>query len=195
MYKSQLIHFICLILFVPLLQGCVAVVAGGAVATGAAVAVDRRTAGTIVDDKAIEIKVNHALSRDETLWKVSHFNVLCYNNILLLAGQTPTEADKRQAEELISDIPKIRRVHNELTIEKPVSLRVRSKDSWITTQIKAKLVGNKIVKATRIKVLTENGVVYLMGMTTLEEEDAATDIARNIPGVEKVIQIFERDQQ
>jgi osmotically-inducible protein OsmY len=193
MYKNQLIYFICLVLFVPLLQGCIAVAAGGA-ATGAAVAADRRTAGTIVDDKAIEIKVNHALSRDDALWKVSHFNVLCYNNVLLLAGQTPTEADKRHAEELISDIPKIRRVHNELTIEKPASLRVRSKDSWITTQIKAKLVGSKIAKATRIKVLTENGVVYLMGMTTLEEEDAATDIAQNIPGVEKVIQIFERYQ-
>lgn len=193
MYKNLLSYFLCLASLISLLQGCVVVAAGGA-ATGAAVALDRRTTGTIVDDKAIEIKVNHALSQNQGLWKTSHFNVLSYNNVVLLAGQTTSEADRRLAEELISEIPKIRRVHNELTIEKPVSLQTRTKDSWITTQIKAKLVGSKIAKASRIKVITENGVVYLMGMTTLEEEDAATHIAQNIPGVEKVIQIFERYQ-
>lgn len=177
-------------LLLPILQGCVAVAAGGA-ATGAVVAVDRRTTGTIVDDKTIEVKALHAISKNQALWKQSHITVVCYNNVVLLVGQTPTEALRRAAEETVSDIPKIRRIYNELEIAKPISLATRSHDSWITTQIKTKMIGNKAIRANRIKVITENGVVYLMGITTPEEEMTATDIARAIPGVEKVVEIFE----
>ncbi len=174
----------------PLLQGCVAAAAGGA-ATSAVVATDRRTAGTMVDDQTIEFKAMHEIRQNKPLWKESHINIISYNNVLLIVGQTPTEEYKRQAEEAINGIPKIRRVHNELTIEEPASLGTRSQDSWITTQIKTKLVGHKEIRAGRIKVVTENGVVYLMGLTTPEEEMVATDIAREIKGVEKVVQIFE----
>lgn len=188
-YRSCLV-FLGLISIFPFLQGCIAAAAGGA-ATGAAVATDRRTAGTMVDDQAIELKANHAISRQQLLWKQSHINVVSYNNVVLLVGQTPREEYKKEVEEIVSDIPKIRRIHNELSIGSPVSLQTRSHDSWITTQLKAKLVGSQAVSATHIKVITENSVVYLLGLTTPEEELAVTEIARAIPGVEKVVQIFE----
>lgn len=125
------------------------------------------------------------------LWKQSHINAMCFNNVLLLVGQVPTEELKREAFEAVSDIPKVRHVHNELTIGEPTSFATRSKDSWITTQIKTKLIGNKQIRANRVKVITEDSVVYLMGLTTAEEEMISTDIARAISGVDKVVQIFE----
>ncbi len=174
----------------PLLQGCIAAAAGGA-ATGTAVVLDRRTAGTIVDDQSITLKALTALANNKALWKESHINLVAYNNVLVLVGQTPTEEFRKQAEEVVSDIPKVRRVHNELTISEPTSLATRSKDTWITTQIKTRLFGHKEISASRVKVMTEDGVVYLMGLTTPEEEMTATEIARAISGVEKVVQIFE----
>ncbi len=191
MYQYRVILSLIFCFLFPWLQGCVVATAGtGAVGT-TALATDRRTAGTIVDDQATQVKAIHAISRNPALWKQSHINVMCYNNVLLLVGQTPTEEFKREAFDAVSEIPKIRRVHNELTIEQPISFSVRSKDSWITTQIKTKLIGNKQISANRIKVITEDGIVYLMGLTTPEEEMIATDIARAIPGVDKVVQIFE----
>jgi len=172
-------------------QGCIAAAAGGA-ATGAAVVTDRRTAGTIVDDKAIDMKALHELSLNKTLWKESHITAVSYNNVLLLVGQTPSEELKQQAFDAVSSIPKVRRVHNELSVGPNAPLGTRSRDTWITTQIKTKLLGNKEISATRIKVITEEGVVYLMGLVTPEEETIATDIARAISGVDKVVQIFER---
>lgn len=188
--RHTFIPVFCLALSIPIIQGCFVAAAGGA-ATGAVVAVDRRTAGTIVDDQSIEIKAIHALTQNKELSKKSHINVICYNNVLLLVGQTPTEEYRQQAEAAMADIAKIRRIHNEILIGEPVSLQTRAKDSWITTQIKAKLVGSKEIRANRIKIITENGIVYLMGLITPAEELVATEIARQIKGVEKVIQIFE----
>ncbi|MBP9764601.1 MAG: divisome-associated lipoprotein YraP [Gammaproteobacteria bacterium] len=179
-----------LTLIAPLLQGCIAAAAGGA-ATGTVMVTDRRTAGTVMDDKTAEFKAIHAISLNKPLWKQSHISPISYNNVLLLVGQTPTEEFKREAEEAVSNIPKIRRIHNELTVAEPISLATRSHDSWVTTQIKAKLVGNKEISATRVKVVTEDNIVYLMGLVTPQEAEIATEIARAINGVEKVVQIFE----
>lgn len=172
------------------LQGCAVAAVSGA-ATGVAMATDRRTAGTIVDDKAIEIKALHALSRDSNLWKKSHFNVVSYNNDVLLLGQTPNPQLRQQAEDALRDIPKIKRIYNELTIKEPISLGDRSKDTWITTQVKAKMIGTREINPTRVKVVTEDGVVYLMGITKQKEQMSSTDIAREVNGVNKVVQIFE----
>ncbi len=174
-------------------QGCFVAAAGGA-ATGTAVAIDRRSAGTIVDDQAIELKAMHAIRQQRALWQQSHIHVLSYNNVVLLLGQTPTESFKQAAEQVLLDIPKVRRIHNELSVKESISLGERSKDAWITTQIKTKLIGTKEMRAHHIKVVTEDKVVYLMGLTTPEEEMTATDIARSVSGVEKVVQIFESTQ-
>jgi osmotically-inducible protein OsmY len=172
------------------LQGCAVAAVSGA-ATGIAMVNDRRTSGTIVDDQSIELKATHALTRHPDLWKQSHISIVCYNNVLLIIGQTPTEAFKQQAEDALKDIPKIRRIHNELIVKTPIPLSARSKDSWITTQVKAKMLGSKEVNSTRVKVITEDGVVYLLGLTNPQEQMAATEIARKVAGVQKVVQIFE----
>jgi len=189
----RILTFTASILMIPLLQGCLFAAAGGA-ATGATVATDRRTTGTIVDDQTIELKAMHAIGKNHTLWEESHISVVSYNNVVLLVGQTPSETLKREAEEAVSSIPKVRQVHNELSIGSPASLGTRSKDSWITTQIKTKIIGNRELKSARIKVITEEGVVYLMGITTPEEEQISTEIAQGVSGVEKVVQIFETKQ-
>lgn len=174
-------------------QGCIAAAAGGA-ATGAVMAGDRRTTGTMLDDKTLELKAIHEIGLNKTLWTNSHITVISYNNILLLVGQTSTEALKQQAFDAVSALSKVRRVHNEISVGPMASLATRSHDSWITAQIKSRLLGTKNISANRIKVVTEEGVVYLMGLVTPEEENTATEIARAISGVDKVVQIFERSE-
>ncbi len=184
----RIIGLLCLL---PFLQSCIAA-AGGAVATGAAVAFDRRATGTIVDDQAIEIKSAHAISSNKNLAKQSRIHTVSYNNVLLLVGQTPSEEMKREAEAAVNDIAKVRRIHNELRVAEPAPLSIRTQDSWITTQIKAKILASNRLNPARVKVVTEEGVVYLMGLITPEEQVIATDIAKNMEGVDKVIQIFEK---
>ncbi len=188
MFKFML--SISMFLIIPYLEGCAAAAVSGA-ATGVTMASDRRTAGTIVDDKSIEIKAVQAMSKNPILWKTSHLSVTSYNNALLITGQTLNEDLKQQAEAILLGIPKVTKIYNELAVKPPISFAKRSKDSWITTQIKAKMLGTKSFNPLRVKVITEDSIVYLLGLTTPEEEMIATDIARAIAGVEKVVQIFE----
>src|SRR3990167_501920 len=125
-----ILRLISLGLMTIILQGCVAAAASGA-ATSVAMVTDRRTAGTIMDDKTAEFKALHNISLNKALWKQSHITFVSYNNVLLMVGQTPTEEFKREAFEAVSSIPKLRRVHNELTVGEPTSLGTRSQDSWI----------------------------------------------------------------
>lgn len=172
------------------LQGCAAVAVSGAGA-GIVMAKDRRTVGTMVEDQSIELKATQAFSKNSSLWRQSHISVLSYNTVVLLVGQTPSEELKQQAFDIVSSIPKVQKVHNEITVGQTASLATRSKDSWITTQIKTKLVGTKDMSSARVKVITEEGIVYLMGITNNQEKIVTTEIARAIPGVDKVVQIFE----
>lgn len=173
------------------LNGCAAAAVSGA-ATGVAVACDRRTTGTIVDDQTIELKALQTCLKNKELWKQSHISAISYNNVLVLVGQTPTEDLRRQAIEAAQSIPKVRKIHNELSVEEPVSIGTRTQDTWITTQVKAKMFGKRELNPARIKVITENGIVYLLGLTTEDEEMKATEIARSVSGVTKVVKIFER---
>jgi len=173
-----------------LLQGCGAVVATGVV-TGAAVAHDRRTAGTIVDDQSIEIKVQTVFYDEPDLSEGVHINVTSYNGIVLLSGETPTEAQRRRAEERVAGIEGVRLVHNELTIAAPSSAMTRSSDSLITAKVKTKMLGDEGFDAGWVKVVTENGTVYLMGIVTRDEADRATEITRSTGGVQRVVRLFE----
>ena len=176
-----------------LLQGCAALVIGGA-ATGASVAHDQRTAGTVLDDETIEVKAVHALREDRVLDAQSHFDVTSYNNVVLLTGETASQELKERAGKLVADIEKVRSVHNEVTIGEPSSLLARSADAAITTKVKASLFGVKgydHFDPTRVKVVTEAKVVYLMGLLNHAEADAVTDTVRQVGGVEKVVKIFE----
>ncbi len=173
-----------------LLGGCIAAFGAGA-ATGAAMAHDRRTAGTFVDDNLIELKAVGALQEDKELWNYSHLNVTSYNNIVLLTGESPSEALRQRAAQTVANLQKVRKVHNEVVVAAPSSLVSRSGDTLITGKVKTALLNNKEIDATRVKVVTENGVVYLMGLVTQAEADTATEVARRVGGVQRVVRIFE----
>jgi len=181
---------ITLMISLHLLGGCAPILVTGA-ATSAVVAQDRRTAGTMVDDQTLHLKAIHAISLNTELWKQSHIHIVSYNNNILLVGQTPTEAYRQLAAQAVAQLPKVRKVHNELKIGAPIPLITRANDSWITTQVKAKIFAAKDIHATQVKVITEDSVVYLLGLLKSPEEQIAIDIARRIKGVKEVIFIFE----
>lgn len=184
--------FSLLIFLLPLLQGCAAVVAGTAV-TSIMVAQDRRSTGTIVDDKGIQLKATQVVldaSKDDP---AVHVSAISYNGRVLLIGQVPSRNLKANIGKDVESIDKVRQVHNEISLNPPTSMLTRSNDSWITTKIKSEMTVTKEFNPTRVKVVTENGVVYLMGIVKRDEEDIAVDIARHTKGVKKVVKIFEYD--
>lgn len=178
------------------LQGCAPVIIAGTAAAGMMIAQDRRTTGTIVDDNSIELKtmqaIRQALGEDE---RQAHVSVLSYNNRVLLIGQASTEAIKRKIESTARQAAKVKQLHNEIEITAPTSLVVRSNDSITTAKIKSAMVLNREINPTRIKVITENGIVYLLGIVTPHEEEVAVNIARHSKGVKKVVKIFEYQSQ
>ncbi|MBT8420909.1 MAG: BON domain-containing protein [Gammaproteobacteria bacterium] len=160
-------------------------------ATGATMVHDRRTAGTFVDDQVIELKALNNLRTDEDLWRQSHISPISFNNIVLLAGEVPNDFLRERAEGLIKQISDIRHIYNELAVSAPSSALSRTSDSWVTGKVKASLATDKSIDATRIKVVTARGIVYLMGLVTRQEADLATEVARRVGGVQRVIKLFE----
>ena len=173
-----------------LLGGCVAAVATGA-AAGASMIHDRRTAGTVIEDKGIELKAANDLYEDKAVWDKCHINVTSYNEVVLVTGEAPTEALREQVIEKIRAIPKVRHIYNEIAISAPSSFISRSSDTLITAKVKTALFEIKDFDPTRVKVVTERGVVYLMGLVTRQEGDLATNAARRVGGVQKVVKMFE----
>lgn len=189
MNERNLIIYLLLTVIV-LLGGCAAAVVTGGAAT-ASMAVDNRTTGTIIEDQAIEFKVSEAFRNDEEIKKQAHWNVISYNTKVLLTGEAPTETLRRRMAELTSGVPKVTGVHNEITIAAPSSIMSRSSDTVITGKVKTKLLADKNTEGLNIKVATEKGVVYLMGLINREQADLATDIVRQTGGVQKVVKLFE----
>ncbi len=187
---SKMKKFACLLLPVLLLQGCATAVVTGA-ATGASVAYDRRTTGTVIDDQGVEFKASYALFNNKEIYDQSHINVTSYNGVVLLTGETPSESLKQKVTAEIKQIPKVRRIHNELAIAAPSALPSRSSDAWITSKVKAKMAADKQTKSYHIKVVTERGVVYLMGLVSRAEADAAVSVVKSSAGVQRVVKIFE----
>lgn len=171
-----------------LLSGCAPLVVGGAVMTGV-VAVDRRTAGTQLEDEAIELKVASAINKE--LGERVHLNVTSYNRRALLTGEVRSEADRARATLLAQSQENVKDVVNDLLVGAPSSLTQRTKDTVITGQVKAAFLDAKDLQSNAVKVITERGVVYLMGRVTTREAQRATDIARGIGGVAKVVRVFE----
>ena len=176
-----------------LLGGCAAVIVGGA-AVGASAVHERRSVGTMMDDEGIEWKVRTALSEDKPLSSQSHIGVISVNGVVLLVGQTPTEALRQQAENLARGVDNVRVVHNELTIAAPNTYMTRSSDSYVTSKVKTslfKVKGHEDFDPTRVKVVTENGTVYLMGILYRSEAEDAAKQASQVGGVQKVVKLFE----
>lgn len=180
---------IALLLALPLVQGCGALVAGGAAATGVVVSQDRRTVGTLTEDEGIEIKTSSRIS--ERFKDGVHINVTSYNRMVLLTGEVPDAAARTEAERIAWAVENVRGVHDELAVAGVSSFTVRSNDSLITTKVKARLLDSQKLNPLHVKVVTENSVVYLMGLVTKDEANQATEIARTTSGVQKVVRVFE----
>ncbi|MGE6106923.1 division/outer membrane stress-associated lipid-binding lipoprotein [Aeromonas sobria] len=176
-----------------LLQGCAAVLVGGAAGTATS-AGDRRTLSTQWDDQAIELKAANLLADNKALSAASKISVYSNNGRVLLVGQTPTDAYKLAAGQTVGRIEGARHVYNELRLGKPVSIATRSNDSWITSKVRADMLATKNFDSTKVKVVTENGEVFLIGLVTRKEGEQSVEIARHVSGVTRVIKAFEYAQ-
>ncbi len=176
-----------------LLTGCAAAVvgAGAAAGTTATVAHDRRTTGTFIEDQAIELKAVKSFFLDKEINDSSHINVTSINTVVLITGETPGEDIRNRIVNIVRDIPKVTHVYDELTIAAPSSWTSRGSDSLITSKVKIRLLTLDDFDATRVKVVTEKGVVYLMGLLTRAESDIATAEAQQLGGVQKIVKLFQ----
>lgn len=172
------------------LGGCTALVVGGVIAGTTMVATDRRTSGSQLNDEGIEIRANNRLK--EKFGERGNFSVTSYNGRVLLTGEVGGNSDKLAAEQLVFQIENVKIVVNELAIAGSTStLQERGNDTYITSKVKASLIEAKDAPSTAFKVVTERGVVYLMGRVSQREADRGTDIARSVTGVVKVVRSFE----
>ena len=171
-----------------LMVGCAPLMVGGVVATGV-VATDRRTAGSQLEDEGIELKVASAINKE--LGERVHLNVTSYNRRVLLTGEVRSEADRERATALARSQDNVKDVVNDLAIGAPSSLTQRTKDTVTSGQVKAAFIDAKDLQSNAVKVVTERGIVYLMGRVTAREAKRATDITRGVGGVAKVVRVFE----
>jgi osmotically-inducible protein OsmY len=170
------------------LGGCVAL-AGGAMVGGTLLAVDRRTTGTQVDDQTIELRASSAVTA--AVGDRAHVNATSYNRVVLLTGEVPTEADRAKVEAAVAKVENVRAVVNELAVMPNSSFGQQSNDTLITGKVKAAFVDTKDLQVGSMKVVTERGVVYLMGRVTEAEANSAANAARSVGGVQKVVKVFE----
>ncbi|EML0459040.1 divisome-associated lipoprotein YraP [Klebsiella michiganensis] len=173
-----------------LLQGCVAAAVVGTAAVGTKAATDPRTVGTQVDDSTLELRVNSALSKDEQIKKQARINVTAYQGKVLLTGQSPTSDLSARAKQIAMGVEGTTEVFNEVRQRQPIGLGTASSDTWITTKVRSQLLGTDQVKSSNVKVTTENGEVFLMGLVTDREGRAAADIASRVSGVSRVTTAF-----
>jgi osmotically-inducible protein OsmY len=170
------------------LGGCVAAV-GGAVAGGTMMAVDRRTTGTQVDDQTIEIRSSNAITA--AIGERGNVSATSYNRVVLLTGEVPTEADRAKVEAVVAKVENVRAVVNELSVMPNSTLGQQSTDTITTGKVKAAFIDTKDLQMASIKVVTERGVVYLMGRVTEAESTTAANVTRSVGGVQKVVKVFE----
>ena len=172
-----------------LLGGCAPLLLGGAAVGTAMVVTDRRTSGAQVDDQAIELKAVNRIN--EVLGERGRAIVTSFNRLVLITGEVPNETDKAAVEQTVSRIENVRAVVNELAIAPAASLGTRSSDTLITSKVKASLIDAKDLQVNAFKVVTERGVVYLMGRVSEREANRSSDVARGVSGVQKVVRVFE----
>ncbi len=182
-----------ILLLIGLLQGCAAVMLGGAAATGVSVIHDRRSAGTVLDDQGIELKTQQALHDDAITRDNTDISATSYNYLVLLTGQANNEEASRQAADAVSRIAKVKRVVNEVSVGPSATLTEEASASYITSDAKLSLFKVKVptFDPSRVKIITEKNVVYLMGMVTREEADAVVAQVRYVNGVSRVVTVFE----
>lgn len=173
-----------------LLQGCVAAAVVGVVG-GASVATDNRSLGNQIDDQKIEIDAQAKLSKSDALSDNTNLQVISVNGSVLVVGQAPNSYLRDQAIKAINEVNGVKQLHNQIRISNTTSFTTKTNDVWLTSKVKTSLFGTDKLDATNIKVVTENGEVFLMGLVSDAESNTAVDVARNVSGVERVIKVFE----
>jgi len=183
---------IAILLGINLLSGCAAVV-GGAATTGVSVVHDRRTAGTALEDQNIEFKALHLKAKDATLHKQANLSATSYNKVVLLTGSANTEQIRQRYVDMIRRINEVKRVVNEIQVRPSDSITQQGNDAYITSKVKIKMFDVKLpdFDPTRVKVVTDNGNVFLMGIVTKQEADEVVQKVRYVSGVKRVVKIFE----
>ena len=184
MFKKIIASLLCALA----LQGCMAFIAGAAI--GGVVVFEGRNWRQQNIDNRITVEAEKKLNADEELHNSSRIIVSSYNGDLLLAGQAPTPLLKQRAEEDLRYVPGVKRVYNEISIGGPISTLTESSDAWVTTKIKTEMLANANLRSSSIKVITENGTVFLMGMVTKTQGSIAADIARESSVVQRVVTLF-----
>lgn len=150
-----------------------------------------RTFGIFIDDQRIETTTYVNLRKASESLRAAHISVVSFNGVVLLVGQVNNPEDRETATQIAHAVQNVRQVHNELTVAGATSLLARTNDSWLTSKIKTKYAFRGDIEASRIKVVTEAGSVFLLGLVTREEADIAVEVARNTGGVQKIVRVFE----
>jgi len=171
------------------LSACALAVVGAA--GGAIVANDRRQASVILEDERIEVAANDKIYSDPALSKKIHANVTCYNHTILLTGEVVSEELRKHVVDIVSNIEKVKLVHNELVVANLADFSERSGDTWLTSKVKTRMLASEYLDGSHVKVVSENSSVYLMGIVTPDEAKIAANIASQTKGVERVVTLFE----
>ncbi|HEI8867078.1 division/outer membrane stress-associated lipid-binding lipoprotein [Serratia sp. AKBS12] len=173
-----------------LLQGCVPAVVVGSAAVATKTATDPRTIGTQVDDGTLEARVENALSKDQQLKKDARVVATAYQGKVLLTGQAPNTDLASRAKQIALGVEGAAEVYSEIRQGTPVSLSTASMDTWITTKVRSQILTSDTVKSSNVKVTTENGEVFLLGLVTEQEGKSAAQIASQVSGVKHVTTAF-----
>ena len=179
----------CLLAAAVLAGGCAAVVVGAGSVAAVNALEDRRTAGAQVEDEANELRAVNRIAERYT--DGVHVNVTSFNRVILLTGEVPDAATREAIERIVAGLPNVRSVANELEVAGVSSLTSRSNDSLITSKVKVRFLDARRFNALHVKVVTEAGIVYLMGIVTEQEGNEAAEVARTTGGVRKVVKVFE----
>ncbi|WP_374586371.1 BON domain-containing protein [Ideonella dechloratans] len=186
---SRIVTLASLLVATQLLSACAPLLIGGAAVGGALMYTDRRTSGAQVEDEAIEAKSYNRIR--QAIGDRGHVNVTSYNRLALLTGEVPSESDRTAVANAVAGVENLRSVTNEIAVMPNSSLTSRSSDAIVTSKVKATLFDAKDVQGNAFKVVTERGTVYLMGVVTERELNRATELARSISGVDKVVRVAE----
>lgn len=175
----------------PVINGCTAIIIGGAAVTTVIIANDERSFGSIIDDTNIEIKITSALRQHAGLSEHASISTTSTNGIVLLIGTAASMSLKETAGQLAGSVNGVRQVVNQLEIGKELSTGQKSSDAYLSSKVKTLLFSAEKMDATRINVAVSNDVVYLMGLVSQAEADRATAVARKVGGVKRVVKVFE----
>ncbi|HSW94195.1 MAG TPA: BON domain-containing protein [Gammaproteobacteria bacterium] len=179
---TKLILLLCAI---SLLQGCM-----NAAFTGAQAVYGRHGIQSTLSDQTISMKAERAIYLDTSRFENTNVSVSCFNGVVLISGQVENNNQRQEIEAIVKKIPGVKEIHNATTLSSPSSALTRVSDTWITTKVKAKLIAMNDIDPSQIKVITENGMVYLMGIVPPEQAGIAVDLARTTEGVQGVVKVF-----